>query len=403
MMVQKEVILKIIVINTTFNIGSEGYTSYDFAKGLIENGAKVWAIVNKLGENVNLDLFERIIVLNLNPKKKGWKVLFNLFSDIISFAISYLKGFHVIHGGVSNHHFLSSILSRRIYTWGPALVASDNQVFGDEDQLIYGLEPNEYRNNGNEEIVISTKINTIKIRANKILKIIDKFILSKFSLIIAANKYTCEQFSTLNVPVIIIPECVDTTYFYYTEPPRNLSILTLGVMLKHEGHEVAIRAFAEILKTIPHARLTVLGDGPERPFLVRLISDLNITSSVELKGWVSRDEVRRNLQSSELVLLPAFIEEGGISTKECMSSGRPVIASNVMGHRNDIDDRVNGFLIPAGDYISFARNAEMLLNNDEMIMQISRNARFKAEHIFDYRITSRMYVLKIKKLMKEGN
>ena len=82
-------------------------------------------------------------------------------------------------GGVSNHHFLSSILSRRIYTWGPALVASDNQVFGDEDQLIYGLEPNEYRNEGNGERIIGTRINTRKIGANKILKIIDKFILSK--------------------------------------------------------------------------------------------------------------------------------------------------------------------------------------------------------------------------------
>ena len=99
MMIRKKDRLKIIVINTTFNLGSEGYTSYDFAKGLIENGAKVWAIVNKLGENVNLDLFERVIVLNLNPKKKGWKVLFNLFSDIIAFVISYLKGFDVIHGG----------------------------------------------------------------------------------------------------------------------------------------------------------------------------------------------------------------------------------------------------------------------------------------------------------------
>ena len=98
-MVQKKDGLKIIVISNTFNIGSEGYTSYDFAKGLIENGAKVWAIINKLGENVNPNLFERIIVLNLNPKKKGWKVLFNLFSDIIAFAISHLKGSDVIHGG----------------------------------------------------------------------------------------------------------------------------------------------------------------------------------------------------------------------------------------------------------------------------------------------------------------
>ena len=237
--------LKIVVISFTFNIGSEGYTSYDFAKGLVANGAIVHAIVNNSGDGVDINLFSGITKLSLNPRRRGSIVLFNLISDLLALFLA-LAGYRIVHGSISNHYFITSIISRkRFFSWGPALICSDLTKYGDEDFLIYGATPNVFQTIpvANHQRTDSLVVYLIKKLLTFLLKKLNALILRRFSLLLAANSYTLNKLCEFNPNTVLIPECVDTSFFEYTVPPNVNRILTYGVMLEHEGHEFAIRAF----------------------------------------------------------------------------------------------------------------------------------------------------------------
>lgn len=394
--------LRIVTVCTTLNIGSEGYTSYDFIKGLSENGAEIYVITNKVGDGVDKSLFKKLIELDLNPrKKKGWKIIFSIMSDALAVLISKVYGCSVIHGDIGNHLFLSSIISKKLYTWGPTLRISDPQTFGDENDIFYGLPPTKYKSHKNfSNSITINQYSSTKRFLFRFFKKLDLFIISNLSLIVAGNKVTADFYSTLNKAVVAIPECVDTSFFSYSKPPDSNTIFTSGVMLFKEGHETAIRAFNEVIKRFPDSRLIVLGDGPRMGYLKNLAKELKLCHLIDFRGYVSRDQVKSCIRSSKVILLPAMVEEGGISTKEAMASGRPVVASNVLGHKNDIVDQVEGFLVPPTDYLAYANRVIDLFNSSELLLKMSANSRKKAEIFFDYRITSRKYINEVYKIRK---
>lgn len=390
--------LKMVIISFTFNIGSEGYTSYDFAKGLIANGAIVHAIVNRLGEGVDINLFSGVNKLNLNPRRKGSIVLFNLISDFLALFLA-LAGYRIVHGTVSNHFFITSIISRkRFFSWGPALIQSDLIEYGDENLLIYGAEPNTFKTipavkHTKKDFFLICYFTEI---LSYLVKKTNTLILRRFSLLLAANSYTYDKLHQINPNTVLIPECVDTCFFEYTDPPNENRLLTYGVMLEHEGHEFAIRSLPKILQTFPNVSLTILGDGPRRAYLEQLVKNIGVNNHVKFMGYVNRNEVKRQISQAKIIILSSLVEEGGISQKECLSAGRPIVASKVRGHIDDIIDGQTGYLVTPGNYEEIAEAVIKLLKDKHQVYQMSKNARKIAIDLYDCQVTAKNYILNLK-------
>ena len=75
----------------------------------------------------------------------------------------------------------------------------------------------------------------------------------------------------------------------------------------------------------PSVRMVVVGDGPERKAVNRLIDKLGIGDRVEMRGWIPYDDAQDLLDRACAVLFSGVREEGGIALAEAMLRGAPVI------------------------------------------------------------------------------
>ena len=96
-------------------------------------------------------------------------------------------------------------------------------------------------------------------------------------------------------------------------PADRPRLLCLGRLSPEKGFDIAVTAFASLVRRFPGARLVIAGDGPERTKLEQQISELGLAHRVELAGAVTPSEVPALLNTVTAVLLPSRQESFGFS------------------------------------------------------------------------------------------
>jgi len=142
-----------------------------------------------------------------------------------------------------------------------------------------------------------------------------------------------------------------------------------------------VSVFARVAEEID-ARLILIGDGPEIPIARELAEDLDVLDRVTFVGVV--DQVAPLLNEADLFLLPSSTESFGLVALEAMASGVPVIASNIGGIPEVVEDGVSGFLAPVGDVDRMAEHALRLLRDEELRCRIGVAAQERARTAFNY-------------------
>jgi glycosyltransferase involved in cell wall biosynthesis len=134
-------------------------------------------------------------------------------------------------------------------------------------------------------------------------------------------------------------------------PPH---FLAMGRLLAFKGFRFALEAFARAASdasdagdgAMAGARLTILGDGPERPELECLVRDLGIGDRVSMPGHLPRDQVAERLAASHALIHPSLHESGGGVCLEAMAAGRPVVCFDLGGSSVHVAPRA-GVRVPA--------------------------------------------------------
>lgn len=149
----------------------------------------------------------------------------------------------------------------------------------------------------------------------------------------------------------VVPNGVDLDDFPLGRG-RGPDLLFVGRLVPYKGLDTLIRAMARI-HSETDARLTVIGDGPERARLVALAEALR--APVTFRGRVPREELARSYGVHRLTVLPSVNsqEAFGISLLESMATGTPVVASDLPGVREVAS--VAGALAPPRDVGALAR------------------------------------------------
>jgi glycosyltransferase involved in cell wall biosynthesis len=126
-------------------------------------------------------------------------------------------------------------------------------------------------------------------------------------------------------------------------------ILFVGRLVPEKGVDLLIRAMAT-LDPGDHGprRLTVLGDGPERPGLTSLATELGVDTA--FRGAVGRDAVANAMQRASVVVVPSVYPEPlGLVALEAMAAGAIVVASTTGGLVETVENGVNGLAVPPAD------------------------------------------------------
>lgn len=164
-----------------------------------------------------------------------------------------------------------------------------------------------------------------------------------------------------------------------TEPARDPNRVTIVARLEPQKRLTdAVAAFRQVVDAVPGARLDIFGDGTEEPALRAAVERAGLGESVALRGFDPR--ARESLWTSSAFLLTSGFEGYPLSTLESMSRGCPVVAYDIKyGPREQIDDGVEGFLVPRGDTALLAQRVIELLRSPELVRRMSAAARARVE------------------------
>jgi glycosyltransferase involved in cell wall biosynthesis len=155
-----------------------------------------------------------------------------------------------------------------------------------------------------------------------------------------------------------------------SQPPRGVF---LGRMTHAKGPSDSIDAWSRVVKTVPDARLVMVGTGPERERARGRAQQLGIAESVAWPGFVSEQEKREILSESRLLLAPSYEEGWGIAVCEALASSLPVVA-----YRLPVLDELFGSAYLAanvGDVDELAELAVRTLTDDALAEQLGREGR----------------------------
>ena len=158
---------------------------------------------------------------------------------------------------------------------------------------------------------------------------------------------------------------------------KQIKLLYVGRLSKEKGVDTALKTVGYLTSKFGMRNLTldIIGEGNEKyGENLRILSDsLSLKDYVNFRGKLLPEEVLREYNNYDMLLVPSNLEAFGLTIIEAMSQGLPVIAAKTGGIPEIIEDGKNGLLVPAGDSVKMAEAVKKLVDNPSLYEKISRN------------------------------
>jgi glycosyltransferase involved in cell wall biosynthesis len=208
--------------------------------------------------------------------------------------------------------------------------------------------------------------------------------------IVVTNREVERFVHGLGIPnrrIVYLPNAVDTNVFHPVSAGRKLAVrerlglpsekdivLYIGRLHPLKGVDVLLCAWALLPEGIrQRAMLLVIGDGSERDNLLRMSASLGIEDTVVLAG---RQETTRDYYwASDLFVMPSRSEGQSNALNEAMACGLPVIASNVGGTLDVVEEGKSGVLFESENDRQLAEKLSSLLTARERWTELGTHAR----------------------------
>ncbi len=169
-------------------------------------------------------------------------------------------------------------------------------------------------------------------------------------------------------------------------------LLCVGRLIPIKGHIVLLRAFAEARRRIPALRLDIAGRGPLEPALRAVAKELEIEDAVRFLGYVA--PVQRAIEAAAIVVVPSMGEGFGMVALEAMERARPVIAAEIGGLGELVEEGVTGLLVPPGEAQPLEEAIVRLAGDLELAARMGEAGRRRAlEQFLQDRCTDRTELL----------
>lgn len=152
------------------------------------------------------------------------------------------------------------------------------------------------------------------------------------------------------------------------------AVIGLGRLSPEKGFDLLVRAFARLRTRFPQWQLYIFGEGPERPRLEALVSDLGLEGCVTLPGILA--EPAAALSAGDLFVLSSHIEGFSLALCEAMACGLPAVATDCSsGPREVMRNGADGLLVPPGDDEALAAAMAQLMGDADLRAKFSALGR----------------------------
>lgn len=184
--------------------------------------------------------------------------------------------------------------------------------------------------------------------------------------------------------ISIIPNGLDFTRFNGSEKraavrqriglsPGDFVVGIVSRLSPEKNVQAFVRVAASVSKSVPNARFVVVGDGPERANIRRLIGELGVEGVITLLG--ERSDVPSILQALDVAMLTSRREGLSNSLLEYMATGLPIVASAVGGNPEVLANGETGLLYQVDDLEAATQQVLRLYSNSDLRQSLSASAR----------------------------
>jgi glycosyltransferase involved in cell wall biosynthesis len=201
--------------------------------------------------------------------------------------------------------------------------------------------------------------------------------LRKVNRLITPSRFVAEQYAANGIAgdqLTVIQNGIDVESF--APSPWGTAMLTLGFighLGKHKGLEVLLHALS--LMDASKVRLLVVGTGEEADRLQTSCQERGLNPYVTFYGQVDNQRMPAIYQQIDVLIVPSIWPENSpVTITEAMASGIPVIASDVGGIGEMVEDGVTGYLVPLRDSLAIAERIGRFLTRPELLKTMGEKA-----------------------------
>jgi L-malate glycosyltransferase len=223
----------------------------------------------------------------------------------------------------------------------------------------------------------------------------DRILSTSKAMAIEAGRYTSKN-------IIVTPFGVDTTLFKPAPDKKeqmykdagiaynkeDVVIGTIKVLDEKYGIKYLVKAFSLVKKKHPQIpiKLLIVGDGAKLVELKLLAKELEIEAFVHFTGFVDYSKIAAYHNMLDIAVFPSMhdSESFGVAALEASACGTAVIASNVGGLPEVVEDGVTGILTPPANAPRLAEAIEKLVLNKELRKEFGSNGRARAERLYEW-------------------
>jgi glycosyltransferase involved in cell wall biosynthesis len=199
------------------------------------------------------------------------------------------------------------------------------------------------------------------------------------------------------VSIEVIPNGVALEEF--DQSKRNWTaarILIVGRLAYQKGIDLLLQSLVE-LKELAWT-LSIVGDGPEKPELERMVDILELKERVTFQGWMDKASVHAQLAQATLFAYPSRDEGMPNAVLEAMAAGLPVIATHIAGNEELILHGKNGLLVPKDDSNALRDALRELIPDAQQRARMGAASRAIVEGKYSWQRTALEYLELIEKI-----
>lgn len=161
-------------------------------------------------------------------------------------------------------------------------------------------------------------------------------------------------------------------------------ILCLGRLAPQKGFDLAVKAFARVERTLPRARLMVVGEGVEEAALKQLAESLGIAAKVDFTGPVAPQDVYGVINKATMLLLPSRFEGLPLVALQAAKMQRPIISSDVDGLPELVVDQESGLVLRDNNELELAKAILFMVQNPQKSIGMGKAVAQRFEERFGF-------------------
>jgi len=219
-----------------------------------------------------------------------------------------------------------------------------------------------------------------------------RFLIRYVSVFVAMTKVIAENYQKVGLPenkIIMIPNGIESIPIPAAVKNFTSNCLFVGNLYHQpaKGIDILLKAWPEVLRAVPDAMLTIVGDG-NIPKYQQFVKELDIAASVHFTG---KQKPVEYYLSHDLFILPSRREGMSNALMEAMMYGMPVVATDISGSQ-DLIDGEGGRLVPSNNAAALAEAITELLCQPEQFISMGRYNREKVSRLCSMERVAKSYI-----------